>query len=88
MLTGSLDKSKAAGIAKGKQELVTARKRSENTLHAVGRMMSNEDLLMRLRMISLATNAWSLEYGEFSHAMRSCSETARHYADWSHWCIS
>eukprot|EP00971_Amphidinium_carterae_P331667 6465392-Amphidinium_carterae.1 len=77
--------SKAAAQAASKREIDKVRKRSENTLHAVGRLMANPDLLHRLRMVHLCSNAWSMEYGEFSSAMRSPENTQVHYYEWAHW---
>eukprot|EP00971_Amphidinium_carterae_P352760 6492724-Amphidinium_carterae.1 len=78
-------RSRAQAKAEATKSLDATRKRSENTLHAVGRMMGDTDLLNKLRMIILVCNPWSLEYGEFSHNMRGPDENMLFYSAWAHW---
>ena len=77
--------SQAAAFAEGKQAVAKEVARSENTLHAVGRLIGNEDLICQIRKVVLATNPCALEYAHFYHEMRSIEDTKAWYAGWAHW---
>ena len=62
--------------------------RSRNTLHAVGRMLANEDLTRHLRMVGLAANPLAVDFGKAYKEIKSVEDTKRWYANWAHWSPS
>ncbi len=77
--------STAAEIKKAKEYIQSERGRSENTLHAVGRLMSNESLLSQMRRICLATTPIGIKYGMAYKTMRGIQETLEWYSGWACW---
>jgi hypothetical protein len=61
------------------------RSKCANTMHAVARMMSNEDLARQLHMIALATEPWAASHGQCASEMRGPAENLKFYAEWAHW---
>ena len=63
------------------------RGKSQNTFHAVGRLLSNATLLRQVRMVGLATNDLALKYGMAYKEMKGVDATIQWYAGWSHWSV-
>jgi hypothetical protein len=77
--------SRAAQLREAKEATDKERARSENTLHAVARLMSNDDLMEQVESVNLAANNVSLVYGDCYHEMRGPAKTREWYSNWAHW---
>lgn len=85
LVTRALEPSSHAKARElGKAATQNERNRSVNTLHAVTRMMANDDLRVQLAMVYEVCNPLAWEYGKAYHEIRSVEDTVRWYSNWAH----
>lgn len=58
---------------------------SADTLHAVARMLANEDMLSHIRLVALATKAFGKQHGATAHEMRAPESNCRFHSEWACW---
>lgn len=77
--------TRATAIAEGRALLDSARAKSENTLHAVGRLMSDPDWTRQIDWVAYATMPFARDHSSLAHGLRSADMNMRQYSDWAVW---
>ena len=83
--SGQVPKSLPQAKELAREATNVERARSQNTLHAVGRFLANDDLLRQVRMVGAATTPLAQKYGAAYHDIKGMELTRDWYAGWAHW---
>jgi hypothetical protein len=78
-------KSRAAAKKAAKSELHSIRSKSVNVVHAVARMMADDDIKFESRLINYVMQPEATSAGLMLHELRSPDQTREIYSKWSHW---
>ena len=76
--------SKLADKDAAKEIVNQQRLRSVNSLHAVGRLLSDTDLRHHCNMVGLATAMWGAAHSEATKDLRGPEENRTFYSSWAH----